>query len=109
MRRLIDTDPFTGIQTWHEYDHAEKKTRIIYLPTRDEAPTLDIIADFRNDDDNWKRGVKNDWVKYAHIPNSLMLKWLVEEGVPLYDAEAYNKKANTPEYSRLKYTTKHHG
>ena len=108
MKRLIDFDPFSGIETWHEYDAVDKKTRIYYVPTRDESPSLDITAALRNDEDFTKKGIKNDWWKYAYIPNSLMLKWHVEEGIPLFDAEEYNKKANTPDYKFLKYTTKHH-
>lgn len=109
MKRLIDFDPFTGIETWHELDHAEKKTRIYYVPTRDETPTVDYCKAIANDGDVWKRGVKEDWVPYAHIPNSLMLKWHIEEGVPLYDAYEYNRRANRPEYNALKLTTKHDG
>lgn len=107
-KRLLDYDPVTGIETWHEYDAAEKKTKIHYVPTRDESPSLDIVAALRNDDDFTRKGIKQEFWRYAYIPNSLMLKWHIEEGIPLFDAEEYNKKANTPEYSLLKYTRKVH-
>lgn len=108
VKRLIDYDPFTGIETYHEYDPINKETRIFYEHTRDVSGAVDVCKALANDDDFTKKGIKEDWWRYAHIPNSLMLKWHVEEGIPLFDAKEYNKKANQPEYKFLKYTTKHH-
>lgn len=108
MRRLLDTDPLTGIQTWHEYDATEKKTRIFYVPTRDIADGLDACKMLANDDDYTKKGIKQEWWHYGWVPDALMLKWLVEEGVPLDDAEEYNRRLNWPEYKHLKVTTKYH-
>ena len=102
----MDLDPFTGIETWHELKDGQ--TYIYYVPTRDEAPTVDYCQSLANDGDYTKHGMKVDWWHYAHIPNSIMLKWHIEEGIPLFDAEAYNKKVNDPEYKLLKVTQKHH-
>lgn len=107
MKRLIDFDRFTGIETWHELK--DGKTHIYYVPTFDESASVDMCKAIAGDGDVWRRGVKEDWVPYAHIPNSLMLKWHIEEGVPLYDAYEYNKRANRPEYKALKLTTKSDG
>lgn len=105
----MDYDPFTGVETWHEYDHDDQKTRIYYNFTRDESATVDLCKAAAGDTSYTQQGIKQDWWHYAHIPNSLMLKWHVEEGIPLFDAEEYNKKVNTPDYKWLKVTQKHHG
>lgn len=109
MKRLIDKDPFTGIETWHEYDHAEKKTKIYYVPTRDLDPALDYCKALANDEEHTKHGFKEDWWHYGFVPDSVRLKWFVEEGIPFSDAQAYNRKLNQPEYKYLKTTAKHHG
>jgi len=107
MKRLMDTDPYTGIQTWHEL--VDGQTRIYYVPTRDLDPALDHCLALANDESYTKAGMKEDWWHYGHVPASVMLKWFVEEGVPFTAAEEYNKRLNRPEYSRLKVTHKHHG
>lgn len=108
MKQLIDTDPLSGIQTWHEYDHVEKQTRIYYVPTRDLEPAIDFCKRRANDDDYTKAGMKEDFWHYGWVPDSLRLKWLIEEGVPLNDAESYNRKLNQPEFKYLKTTAKYH-
>ena len=109
MKRLIDYDPFTQTETWHEYDAVDKKTRIYYVPRTDADAQLDMCKDMANDEARTKEGIKRDWWHYGFVPNWLMLKWHVEEGVPLFDAEAYNKRLNRPEWSGFKVTHKHHG
>lgn len=109
MKRLIDYDPFTGIETWHELDHAEQKTRIYYVNTLDADPSLEYCKRRALDENYSKDGIKEDWWHYGHIPNWLMLKWYTEHGIPVGDAEGYNKMLNRPEWKGFKTTTKHHG
>jgi len=107
MRRLLGVDE-GGIQEWHEYDPVTKQTRIYYVPTQDLDSALDQCKTLANADDYTKQGIKQEWWHYGWVPDSLRLKWLVEEGIPLTDAEAYNRKLNQPEYKHLKVTHKHH-
>lgn len=109
MKRLIDTDPVNGIQTWHEHDPVSKETRVYYVPTLDLDPTLDHCKALASDEERTKRGMKEDWWHYGFVPDSIRLKWWIEEGIPFTDAEAYNRKLNQPEYRYLKVTSKHHG
>lgn len=104
---MMDTDPFTGIQTWHELKDGE--TRIYYVPTQDLEPALDACKAAANDGDYTKRGMKEDWWHYGWVPASLMLKWFCEDGVPFTAAEEYNRRLNQPEYKDLKVTQKFHG
>ena len=108
MKRLLSFDPVTGIETWHEYDHAEKQTRIYYVPTRDVDPTLSTLKRMANDDELTKRGIKNEWWLYGHIPDAVLLKWYVEEGIHPDDTDAMFKKLNDPDYKYLKATHKYH-
>ena len=109
MKRLIDRDYLTGIETWHEYDSLTQETRIHYQPFVDMDDTLTICRSLADDDARTKKGIKEDWWHYSFIPDWLQLKWYVEEGVPIGDAEAYNMRVNRPEYRYLKTTAKFHG
>lgn len=108
MKRLLDYDPLTGIETWHEYDHIEKKTKVHYVPTRDVDPELSALTALANDESFTKQGIKNEWWHYAHIPDSVLVKWYVEEGIHPDDTDALFKKVNDPDYKRLKTTHKFH-
>ena len=110
MSRLISTDPYTGIETHHEYDYQTDETKIIYVA--DAQDVLDENRRLSNDPDYWKQGVKNEFVKYASIPAGVQLKWMIEKGVDVYNKD-HGKEVlalvNNPEYSYLKTTTKYHG
>ena len=56
--------------------------------------------------------MKEDWWHYARVPNSVIYKWLFEENINFFKKEDTKKvfqKLNSPEYSKLKVTTKRHG
>lgn len=107
MRRKLDYDPIARVTTWHEL--VDGKTVITYTTDVDMDSVTDVTRKFANDDSYTRRGIKEEFWHYAHVPNFIALKWLTEEGIPLYDAEAYNRKVNTPEYKALKVTIKHDG
>lgn len=107
MKRLMDFDAFTGIETWHELK--DGNTYIYYVPRSDADAQLDYCKSLASADDYTKQGMKADWWHYGHVPNWLMLKWLIDEGVPIGDAEEYNKRLNRPEWNGFKVTHKHHG
>lgn len=103
--KLIDVDPLTGLETWHEYDHNEKKTIISYK--QDVQRGLDHSKALQNDPEAWKTGVKKDMALYAHIPDIVLLQWK-KEGVDITDTQALFKMVNKPEYAYLRTTTKRH-
>ena len=108
-RRLIDRDPITGEAVWYEYSHADDSCTITH--TQDVDDILDRNIACANDDDKTKRGIKNDFWKYAEIPNIVYVKWLVEKGVDIFNP-AHKKEMfkllNSPEYRYLKTTSKYH-
>ena len=107
-RRLLDSDPVNGIDTWHEYNPETKETTLIYVPTHDVSDTLDILKAKANDAQASRDGIKNEWWHYAHIPNSLLLKCQIEEGIDTNDTKALLRKVNSPEYKYLKATALKH-
>lgn len=102
-KRLLGADPITGMRTYHEYDHMEKKTVITYEHS-DVQPVLDWAHDLATSGiDDYNR--KKDMRHYAYIPESIALKWWVEEGISTLKPEHLPriiKKLNDPEYARLR-------
>lgn len=79
MKRLIDVDPLTGLQTWHDYDPATETT--LLTTKQDVEPLLDACKRDANHADR-KLG---DMAHVASVPPSIQLKWFVEHGVAMWD------------------------
>ena len=104
MKRLIDIDPLTGIQTWHHYDPLTDETVIHEI--QDVEPYLERAKQLRNDEDYSKDGIKNSMWHYAHIPAIFVTKLLTEHGLDVFNkdhAKAVFKILNR-EYPALKTT-----
>lgn len=109
MARLIDRDPVTGEAVWYEFDQHTEQATITH--TQDVSAILD--ANKVAEADSWKtqRGIKNDWWKYASIPNVVWVEWKQKHGVDLFNKDhekAVFKLLNSPEYRYLKATAKYH-
>ena len=61
----------------------------------------------QRDDEHWKKGVKQEQVHYAHIPDQILFKWHCE-GVDIRDNKALFDKVNSPDWSHLKCVGKIH-
>ena len=72
-RRLIDRDPITGEAVWYEYKASDDSATITH--EQNVQPIIERNLAAQNDDDKTKRGIKNDWWKYAEIPNIVWIKW----------------------------------
>lgn len=109
-KRLIDRNPITGEAVWYDFDRATDRAVITH--TQDVDWILDRNKAAANDDDKTKRGIKNDWWKYATIPNVVLIDWKQRLGVD-FDNPNHQKKVfallNSPDYQYLKATSKHHG
>ncbi len=109
MRRLIGTDPLTGVSSYHEHDALTDTTTIIH--SGDCEPYLEANKKLSNDTEYTKQGFKNGWWKYASIPPAIQVKWLLEKGVDVYNKDhgpEILKLINDPEYRFLKTTSKYH-
>ena len=108
-RRLIAVDELTGLKTFHEHDSLTDETRIIHIA--EATPVLEHNKALANDMEYTKKGMKNEFVKYASIPVGVQVDWLINKGVDVYNKD-HGKKVwelvNQPEYRYLKCTTMHH-
>jgi len=107
--RLIHRDSDTGLEVYHDYDPLTDSMQIIH---RAEAtPVLEANKALANDRDYTRKGMKQEFVKYASIPAGVVVDWLVNRGVDVYNKE-HSKKVwelvNLPEYRYLKTTDIYH-
>lgn len=98
MKRLIDADPLTGLQTWHDYDEASDTTVISYRS--DVEPLLDACKHDSNHADR-KLG---DMAHVASVPPGIQLEWFAKYGVRMWDQNHRGKVRQLldGEYKHLK-------
>ena len=111
MKRLLDRDPLTGVEEWFEYDPSNGNVTIEML--QDVEGHLDHTNELRNDEQYSKDGIKRGMWHFAHIPNSVQMRWLGEYGSKNWPMRVGNEKLlfrllNSPEYRYLKTTNKIH-
>lgn len=99
MRRLFDRS--NGITTYIEAEGGDLK---FFHEFDDVSPTLEASKAMANDDQETKKQIKDGFWHYAHIPDSLLLKWHIEEGIDLRDQKALFAKVNSRDYRYLKCT-----
>lgn len=108
-KRLLSTDPVTGLMTWHEYDHLTDETTISY--SADSTPILEQNKAMQKDGDFSRKGIKQEFWLYASIPVAVQLEWLIHKGVDVTNKDHAKKVfelVNDPEYKYLKTTTGYH-
>lgn len=106
--RLFDYDPFTGITEYVDYDH-QTDTLIVHR-VQDVEPVLEQNKAIANEVDISKRGIKDGWWRFAHIPAIVIEQWL-KEGINIFsknDKKKVFEKLNDPDYRYLKTTTGRH-
>lgn len=109
MKRLLQSDPVTGLMTWHEYDELTDETTISY--SADSTPVLEANKIIQNDEDYSRKGIKRDFWHYANIPVEVQLDWLINKGVDISNKDHAKKMfqlLNDPEYRHLKTTSGYH-
>lgn len=113
-KRLLDYDPLTKTETWHDYDESTDITTIAEI--QDVEPALESNKAVRNYDvggamglnEYSKQGIKNDWWHVASIPNSLIIKWKKEKGIDVFNKHQWNevkKLLNDSGYAYLRTGT----
>lgn len=109
VKRLVDYDPLSGMTTFCDYDPLTDIT--IVSREQDIESLLEKNKTLQNSDDYTRTGIKECFWHYASIPNILIEKWKVEDGIDVFNkdhAKAVYKKLNSPEYRFLKTTNKVH-
>ena len=82
---MLERDDLLGLTTYHEYDDQTDETRIIYVG--DDMPVVEENKRLKNDPYYSKRGIKQEFWKYASVPAGIQVKWLIEHGVDFYNPE----------------------
>lgn len=108
-KRLLDFDPLTRESVWFEMDDS---TGIATLhQEQDVSHIIESNKMMAKDADYSKKGMKADWWHYARVPNNIIHKWMVEDGINFFDKNDRKKvfaKLNDPAYRHLKVTDKKH-
>lgn len=97
MKRLLDVDPLTGIQTFFEYDPKTGKNTIETV--QDVEPLIERSKLVAGNLDK-----KQDWWPIGTIPDSMIIKWSQECGAKPYSKEWHEyamKQLNSAEYAKL--------
>lgn len=108
-KRLLSHDPLTGLSEYHSYD-PDTDTTIIQT-VGDCLPYLEANKERANSDEFSREGIKREFWLYASIPPALQVKFLIEDGIDVYNRQHSDRlfrKLNDPDYRYLKCTTKNH-
>lgn len=97
MKKILDTDPLTGLVTYHEYDEKTGKNIIEYAQDVEHAVDRSkLLAGTLNK--------KEEWWPIGHIPDVMILKWAQECGHKPYSrewSEYAMKQLNSREYRKF--------
>jgi hypothetical protein len=104
-KRLLDFDQSTGMATYFHYNDATDET--ILETVQDHRHEVEASTQLQNDDEYTRKGMKNDMLHYAHIPDEVLLRWH-SMGININDRKELFNMVNKPEWSRLKTTRMMH-
>ena len=107
MKLLLDYNPLTGERVWFGTTNENKVT---ITHEQDVDHYLKLAHAQYVDDEFTKQGMKNDWWKYASIPNIIIIEMKQKHGVDLHNKNHWPKilQLLNTEYSRFKTTSKIH-
>ena len=107
---ILDYDPFTGVTRKFEYDHV---TDQVHMTMSQDC--TDIIKDNERQviEADHSQQIKNDWIRYARIPEVVIEQWRRDYGVDFYTTDPQHWKLvmamiNDREFRKVKTTTIHH-
>lgn len=103
ITRSLGKDSLTGLETIHHYDEITGETHIEYK--QDITAQIEINKALHNTDYQ-KKGIKDDWMHAAHIPDIIQIQWMKKYGITDIYSEEYwpqiKRLLNSPEYRYLK-------
>ena len=104
--RSLGVDPLTGLETIHHYDEQTGYTHIEYK--QDITKQIDLNK-ARHNSDYQKKGIKEEWMHAAHIPDIVQIQWMRKYGINNIHHEEHwpliRKLLNSAEYKYLKTGT----
>jgi hypothetical protein len=102
-KRLLSSDPLTGIKTYHHYDYQSDVTTIESV--QNIEPILTMNKEAAKEADYQGNGIKSGWWHAGTIPNIIIEKWLNEDGIDFFNRDhwkAVKAKLNSPEWRYLR-------
>jgi len=102
MKRLLDHTPETGVTEWFVDSDDGKSFSIV--TEQDAQPHIEMNKKLQGMGREYY-AQDNDMWRVASIPIGIVMKWLVEDGIDVYNPEhsaAVTKKLNDPEWKYLK-------
>ena len=106
-KRLLSYDPLTGIKQWHDYDHSDRKTRII--TEQDCRSIVNFNKSCQNDSSFRSRGMKQDMLLFARVPNNVLMQWKKDHNLDVFnkdDLPKIEKLLKSNEYRYLRTVDK---
>ena len=101
MSKLLGVNESGGVENF-VYDHTNDVGMV--QTTYDLTAVIDMNKERQNDGTNgWTKS--RDMKHQAFIPNALIEKWMVEEGINAYNKDhwpAIRRKLNDPDYAFLR-------
>lgn len=97
---LLDFDPLTGMKEWISTDEATGQSFIRY-----EQDCSSILDDNKAADTHGELDRRSDFWHVAKVPSIVILKWITEHGVDLFNPdhkEGVRRLLNSSEYAYLK-------
>ena len=97
----FDYDALTGIKTWYEDLGGEQ---FALHTEQNVTPILDANKAKANERRGYYAADKDMW-RVSSIPASVQMKWMIEEGIDIYNEEhapRVKKKLNDPDWRHLK-------
>jgi len=108
MKLLLDHDPITGEKVW--FGSEPDSNKVVITHEQDVSEHLKRAHSQYVDDDLTKKGMKDDFWKYASIPNIIIMEMKQKHGVDINNKNHWPRvfKLLNTEYSRFKTTSKTH-
>ena len=103
--KLIDYDHLTKTKTFFEYDHGNDYG--VVKTEQNVTPILEKNKALYGEGDHRAHGMKESFLHVATIPNQIIEKWIVEDGINFFKKEHWplvKRKLNDPEYRFLRTT-----
>jgi hypothetical protein len=105
--KLFDYNPDTGIKTFFSSSGKHMDDWTFRYEFDNVDAELEGSRGLQKTNDHWNDGVKDGMLHYAHIPDSLLLKFHIE-GVNINNNAELFAKVNSRDYSYLKCVGKIH-
>ena len=102
MKRLLSYNPDSGVSCYFDQDLVTGEILLSH-EYADVSGNLDLAKEMRNDFGAEQR--KETFWHLAHIPMSVISKWLIEDGINVFsknDWPRVQRKLNDPDWAKIR-------